>query len=111
MLNSLHFINLLSNITLEANDVLVISYVSSLFMITSILASVAIMHDLSAHDKDDKFSDLYPLVSTYLTSTHLVFQRKVHQQTSVFPMGSPLSSIVADIIIEAFEPVALGSSP
>lgn len=45
-----------------------------------------------------------------LTSTYFSFQGAFYQQSSGTPMGSPLSPVVADIFMEAFETVALDSS-
>ncbi len=46
---------------------------------------------------------LVELCSLWLKSTVFTFREKVYAQTEGFPMGSPLSPIVVNILIENFE--------
>lgn len=56
------------------------------------------------------FSEMLPPAKICLTSNYFSFQGKFYQQTSGPPMGYPLFSVVADVVMEAFETDAMKSS-
>lgn len=79
MLNYLHFVNLISNITLESNDLLASFDNSSVLTKLPVPGSVAIL-------QNDKFSDLLPLVEQYLVS--ICFRPKLKLELLLRPMQS-----------------------
>lgn len=77
------------------------------------LTSIHIEHPISSpnfHDFVSLKSDFLPLVEKSLNLTYHLFQVKFYQQSSSSHMGSPPFIVFADILMEAFEAVALNSS-
>ena len=51
------------------------------------------------------------LVRIYLKSTFFSFKRVLYEQVEGVAMGSPLSSVIANLFMEAFEKSAIESFP
>ena len=51
------------------------------------------------------------LLEFCLKNTHFVFQGRFYEQTEGAAMGSPLSPIIANLYMEAFEEKAISTSP
>ena len=51
------------------------------------------------------------LLEFCLKNTHFVFQGRLYEQTEGAAMGSPLSPIIANLYMEAFEEKAINTSP
>ncbi|XP_063924731.1 uncharacterized protein LOC135138683 [Zophobas morio] len=83
ILNSSHFVQLISAISLDPEDRIVM---------TDNLHFVVISREKS------------------LTSTYFTFQGQFYKQISGTPMGSPLSPVVANILMETFEDTAIESA-
>lgn len=106
--NSSHFIELISTIHIDPDDILVSFDVTSLFTKVPINDSVNIIAQLL--EQDGKSSSLTLLVEKCLTSTYFTFQGQFYKQLHGAAMGSPLSPVVANIFMEAFESQALESA-
>ncbi|GJQ65770.1 hypothetical protein Trydic_g3904 [Trypoxylus dichotomus] len=85
-INSTHFVELISEITMQPTDLLVTSFVTNI----PIEDALNIMEQLL--EQDNKSPDLARLFYKYLTSTYFVFQGKFFKQISGAAMRSPFSS-------------------
>jgi len=47
------------------------------------------------------------VIKLILSSTYFIFNNKIYRQTFVSPMGSPLSSIIANLVLQDLEDEAL----
>ncbi|XP_018367481.1 PREDICTED: uncharacterized protein LOC108763996 [Trachymyrmex cornetzi] len=112
--NSVDLIDKLKNIKLESNSILVSLDVVSLFTnIPMDLATNSVVRRwefISSETKItlEEFMIAFRLV---LNSTVFIFNGKYYKQIFGTPMGSPLSPIVADMVMQDLEETALGLLP
>lgn len=106
----LHFVNLLSSITIDLNDHLVSFNVT--FPVNKVPAhdSLGIIQNFLVQDgkSPDQLTQLFSLRS--LTSTQFFFQTKYYKQISGPLMRLPFPLVVANIFMETFEKEAWVSS-
>ncbi|GJQ86009.1 hypothetical protein Trydic_g14953 [Trypoxylus dichotomus] len=102
ILNSTHFVQIISEITLQPTDLLVSFDVTSLFTKVSIPDSLNIIEPLL--EQDNKSADLAHLIDKCLISTYYFFQGKFFKQISA------AAQVVANIFMESLEFVALENS-
>lgn len=106
VLNSSHYVSLISNVNLKWNDLLISFDVTSFPTKVPILDNITIVEFLSW---DEKLSDHLPLVKKCPTSTYCLFQGKLYQQTSGNLTGSLLFPVVTELFMEAFEVLTMES--
>ncbi|XP_039312984.1 uncharacterized protein LOC120359472 [Solenopsis invicta] len=61
------------------------------------------------YDQKDKRLSFEPAVQFVLTSTFFTFNNKIYKQTFGVPMGSPLSPVIADIVMQDLESKVLNN--
>lgn len=88
---------------MDSDDILVSFDVVSLYTCITINEAMEVIYRLID-------PDTVRLVEICLTSTFFYFEGEFSEQTCGVAMGSPLSSIVANIFMEDFEPKALNSA-
>ena len=107
ILNSQHFVQRIQDLVLDPGDLLVSFDVESLFTKVPILDTVNIVTDiLTANNQPLSYADM---VEKCLSSAYFQFRGKFYEQVSGAAMGSPLSPVVANIFMEAFEQQILES--
>lgn len=99
-----HFVQFIKDKRLESNDILVSFDVVSLFTKVPILDSIKIVMCKSN-------DEVATLVELCLRSTFFSFQGVIYEQVDGVVMGSPLSSIIANLFMEHFDEFALHSFP
>ena len=99
-------------------DECIISYdVKTLFTSVSIEPSIKIIKQYLENDKElhqrtsMSVQHITMLLEFCLRNTHFVFQGRFYEQTEGAAMGSPLSPIIANLYMEAFEEKAINTSP
>ena len=110
------FVSKAKGLTLQPGECLSSYDVTSLFTSVPIDPALNIIRDLL--EKDEKLNDrtvlsvqnTMELLGFCLHNTYFSFQNKFYEQVEGMPMGSPMSSIVANLYTEHFEGRALRSS-
>ena len=110
------FVSRAKGLTLQQGDCLSSYDVTSLFTSVPIDLALIIIKDLL--EKDDKLNDrtvlsvqnIIDLLGFCLHNTYISFQNKFYEQVEGVAMGSPVSSIVANLYMECFERKALVSA-
>ena len=103
--NSYHFIEILQGIRLQDNDILVSFDVTSLFTNIPIEETISIIRDkLKILNLPEEWADL---TEHCLRNTFFQYKDRFYIQKDGAAMGSPLSPLVANIFMEAFETEAL----
>ena len=99
-------------------DECIISYdVKALFTSVPIEPSIKIIKQHLENDKElhqrtsMSVQHITMLLEFCLRNTHFVFQGRFYEQTEGAAMGSPLSPIIANLYMEAFEEKAINTSP
>ncbi|KAK3735298.1 hypothetical protein QZH41_000232 [Actinostola sp. cb2023] len=113
--NSKEWTNIAQTLTLDTNEELVSFDVVSLF--TSIPTSIAVSaaltrleQDLCLHERTSLTpADVTSLLSFCLSSTEFSFKGKYYQQIHGTAMGSPISVVVANLVMEKIESKALST--
>ena len=111
--NSGHFVQRLQEVTITDNDLLVSFDVKSLF--TQIPIDDALVIIAEKVQNDDTLIErttlsattVCELVEECLRSTYFQYRQSYWEQTEGSPMGSPLSPIIANLYMEAFEQKAI----
>ena len=104
--NSFHFVNIISRIHLEDNDLLVSFDVKSLFTRVPINETLIITKDILLSDSELEKKTTMKLC---LKSTFFSYEDVIYEQTGGTAMGSPLSPTVANIFMEDFENTAIAT--
>jgi retron-type reverse transcriptase len=94
--NSAAFINIVDSLKLETEDLMVSFDVVSLFTKVPISDSISLLKTLFSEDIVNLFEHV-------LTSTYFIFHGQFFEQTDGVAMGSPLSPVIANFFMEAFE--------
>ena len=115
--NSSHFAEFVRSETLNSDQVLVSFDVVSLF--TKIPVDLAIKVAEKRLTEDVSLSqrtflpveDIIDLLSFCLKTTYFMFEGNYYQQVFGTAMGSPVSAVIANLVMEDVEQRALASSP
>ncbi len=115
--NSYHFAEFIRGKTLNADEVLVSFDVISLF--TKIPVDLAIKvarkrlrQDVTLSQRTSMpIEDIIDLLSFCLNTTYFVFDGIYYQQVFGTAMGSPVSAVIANLVMEDVEQRALASAP
>ena len=115
--NSAHFAEFIRGETLDAHKMLVSFDVVSLF--TKIAVDLAIKvakerlrNDASLGQRTSlPVEDIIELLSFCLNTTYFVFEGTYYQQVFGTAMGSPVSAVIANLVMEDVEQRALASTP
>jgi hypothetical protein len=93
---SFQFVQTLKSLRVQPEDLMVSFDVVSLFTSVPIVDSLEL---LSQHIEDD----ILALFKQVLTSTYFCFDGQFYEQTDGVAMGSPLSTVIANIFMQDFE--------
>ena len=113
MKNSKHFVEVMSDLRVEEDEMLVSFDVSSLFTNVPIDEAVQVIHDRLRRDETlvdrttlspDRVAEL---LETCLKSTYFCYGGEFYEQREGAAMGSPISAVVANLYMEFFEELAL----
>jgi len=110
--NSFELYKSLSNKTINDTDVLISLDVISLFTnIPQDLAIESILNRWSLIRKNTNIpmEDFILAIKFVLSSTYFTFNKIIYRQTFGTPMGSPLSPVIADIVLQDLEEKALNN--
>ena len=114
--NSTHFVKKIRNTPLDGSDLMVSFDVVSLFTKVPVEEAIGAISEMLEKDEfiDERTTmstgELCRLTSFCLRSTYFRFKDSFYEQQDGAAMGSPLSPVVANLYIEAFENRALSSS-
>ena len=116
VVNSKKFVTKMEQIRLSENDILVSFDVVSLFTNVPveeacIIAKERLLLDSTLPQRTN-FSpeNIYDLLKLCLTTTCFQWREKYYEQTYVAPMGSPLSPVMANLLMEEYEKNALATA-
>ena len=117
LLNSREFAHFIQQETLDTDEVLVLFDVISLF--TCVPINLALEIAQQRLEQDDTFSDrtfltvddIMSLLSLCLNATYFSFGGTFYKQVNGTAMGSPVSVVVANLVMEHIEDRALSTSP
>ncbi|XP_011864941.1 PREDICTED: uncharacterized protein LOC105560403, partial [Vollenhovia emeryi] len=104
--NSIDFVNRITKIKTEPNDILVNFDVVSLFTNVPVQDTL----DIIRTSKEIP-STLFPLIEHCLNSTYFQFEGEFYEQTTGAATESPISPIIANIFMEHFENEILKKAP
>ena len=114
--NSKEFIEEIKKIKLEEGECITSYDVSALFTSVPIPSALDIINnklqqDTDLHNRTNMtIHNIIELLDFCLNNTYFTFQGVFYQQTKGAAMGSPVSPIVANIFMEAFESRALSTA-
>ena len=115
--NTKDFIDQIKNIKLLPDECIISYEVKALFTSVPIEPAIKIIQQ---HLKDDQelqqrtsmsVQHITWLLEFCLKNTHFIFQGRFYEQTKGAAMGSPLSPVIANLYVEAFEKKAISTSP
>ena len=115
--NNQDFIHSIEEIIVEPEECMMSFDVKALFTSIPIQPTLKIIkklleEDTSLHQRTTMaVKHIYCLLEFCLTNAYFSFQNKLYEQKEGAAMGSPISSIVANIFMEDFEIRALATSP
>ena len=114
--NSTTFSNYIRNASIEGDEILVSFDVTSLYTNIPIIDTLNIIKDYANNDDQftrkmaipqDKFLHLVKLV---LTTSWCAFNSQFYKQTDGVVMGGPVSSISAEVYMQAYECTAISTA-
>ena len=113
--NSRHFTEMIGSVHVESDEILVNS-ISSLFTNVPVDEAISVIRERLREDKTlgDR-TILSPervaeLLEMCLKSTYFSYGGNVYEQKEGAVMGSPISAVVANLYMEFFEELALGTA-
>ena len=113
--NTMDFVEQVKNIRLQPQEY--ISYdVKALFTSVPIKPAIKIIKQLLKDDHELQHrtfmtvQNIICLLELCLNNTCFIFQGRFHEQTEGVAMGSPLSPIIANLYMEAFEKQAINTA-
>ena len=115
--NTKDFIQPLKDVRLQQDESIISYDVKALFTSVPIQPVLNVIKNKLENHKDLKqrtsmtVGHITGLLEYCLKSTYFVFQGKYYEQLEGTAMGSPLSSIIANIYMEEFETKALSTAP
>jgi len=107
--NSFELYKGLSNTKIDSNDVLISLDAISLFTNILDLAVQSITKRWAHIEKNTciPFNEFMSIICFILNSTYFTFNNNIYKQTFGTPMGSPLSPIIANVVLQDLEVKAL----
>ena len=115
--NTMDFVEQVKNIRLQPQECIISYDVKALFTSVPIKPAINIIKQLLEDDKELQqrtsmtVQHIICLLEFCLTNTSFIFQGRYHEQTEGAAMGSPLSPIIANLYMEAFEKEAINTAP
>ena len=115
--NTMDFVDQVKNIRLQPQECIISYDVKALFTSVPIKPAINIIKQLLEDDKELQqrtsmtVQHIICLLEFCLTNTSFIFQGRYHEQTEGAAMGSPLSPIIANLYMEAFEKEAINTAP
>ena len=115
--NSRHFVEIMKDVCIDADEMLVSFDVSSLFTNVPIDEAVRVIRgrlqeDETLEDRTTLSPDrVAELLEVCLRSTYFSYNGNFYEQREGAAMGSPVSAVVANLYMEFFEELALASAP
>ena len=115
--NTMEFVEQVKNIKLQPHECLVSYDVKALFTSVPTKSAVNIIKQLLEDDKELQqrttmtVQNIICLLEFCINNTNFIFQGNYYEQTEGAAMGSPLSPIIANIYMEAFEKQAISTAP
>ena len=115
--NTMDFVEQVKNIRLQPQECIISYDVKALFTSVPIKPAINIIKQLLEDDKELQqrtsmtAQHIICLLEFCLTNTSFIFQGRYHEQTEGAAMGSPLSPIIANLYMEAFEKEAISTAP
>ena len=115
--NSGEFANIISKETIPTDEAMISFDVESLFTNVPIEETVqAALHRLNNDPSLPDRTALTPtqiadLLNFVLRSTYFKYNGALYEQRDGAPMGSPISAVIADLYMEAFEEQTLATAP
>jgi len=110
--NSLELYNLLSGKQVRHTDILISLDVTSLFTnvpLDLVLDSISKRWPLIQKNTKISKNEFVQAIKFIFTSTFFIFNKVIYKQTFGTPMGSPLSPVIADIVMRDLETYCLNS--
>ena len=116
VLNSKHFVGMMKDVHVEAEEALVSFDVISLFTNVPIDEAVDVIHRKLTEEDLVEWTPLpaeriAELLQLCLKSTFFSYNNEFYEQRQGAAMGSPVSAVVANLYMEFFEELALQSAP
>ena len=114
--NTRNFVEQLKNIKLQPNESIISYVVKALFIAVPTKPAIDIIRKHPEDDKDLQqrtsmaVNHIICLLTFCLKNTYFIFQGSYYKQVERAPMGSPISPIVANLYMEAFEVKALNTA-
>ena len=114
--NSQHFVEFVKDIELRSNEVMVSFDVKSLFTTVPVDEAIEVILQKLSEDKtlEDRTAlspeQITKLLELCLRTTYFSFRGEFYRQRDGAAMGSPVSPVVANIYMEMFEEMVLGTS-
>ena len=114
--NTMDFVEQVKNIKLQPQECIVSYDVKALFTSVPTKSAVNIIKQLLEDDKELQqrttmtVQNIICLLEFCLNNTNFIFQGNYYEQTEGAAMGSPLSPIIANIYMEAFEKQAISTA-
>ena len=115
--NSVEFVKKLKDISITSNSTLVSFDVTALFTSIPTKEATEVIRERLVQDSNLKdrtkmnINQIIELLSFCLDTTYFIFNGVYYKQAHGAAMGSPVSPIVANIYMEAFEQRAITSAP
>ena len=115
--NTMDFVEQVKNIRLQPQECIVSYDVKALFTSAPIKPAIKIIKQLLEDDKELQqrtsmtVHNIICLLEFCLNNTCFIFQERFHEQTEGAAMGSPLSPIIANLYMKAFEKQAISTAP
>ena len=115
--NTMDFVEQVKNIKLQPHECIVSYDVKALFTSVPIKPAINIIKQLLEDDKELQqrttmtVQNIICLLEFCLNNTSFIFQGRYLEQTEGAAMGSPLSPIIANIYMEAFEKQSISTAP
>ena len=115
--NTMDFVEQVKNIRLQPQECIISYDVKALFTSVPTKPAINIIKQLLEDDKELQqrtsmtAQHIICLLEFCLTNTSFIFQGRYHEQTEGAAMGSPLSPIIANLYMEAFEKEAISTAP
>ena len=115
--NTMDFVEQVKNIKLQPQECIISYDVKALFTSVPIKPAINIIKQLLEDDKELQHrtsmtaQHIICLLEFCLNNTSFIFQGRYHEQTEGAAMGSPLSPIIANLYMEAFEKEAISTAP
>ena len=115
--NTQHFIQQIQGKRLESGEVIPSFGVKALFTSVPVATSIQIVKQILQQDPtlpqrtNMSIQQITTLLECCFTNTDFLFQGKYYEQVQGAAMGSPISSLIANLFMEEFEVIALSTCP